>query len=78
MKNFAILPIIAAAIMLTGSVASVEAAVVCKTVGVPKGCVAARPVAARPVVVAPVAAAPVVVAPVVAPRRAVRRAVIVR
>ena len=69
---------IAVATLTAASLAAMpaKAVVVCKTVGVPKGCVAA---AAAPVVVAPAAPAAVVVAPVVRPVvRPVRRAVIVR
>jgi hypothetical protein len=44
------------------------AAVVCKTVGVPKGCVATAPVAAAAVVAEPVAAGGVVVRPTVVGR----------
>jgi len=57
--------------ILSAGTGSADAAVYCKTVGVPRGCIArpAAPVVRRavvaPVVVAPVVVAPVVVAPVV-------------
>ena len=62
----ALLAALALSTLGLGTIAPVpaKAAVYCKTVGVPKGCVV-RPttVVVAPVVVAPVAVAPVVVAP---------------
>ena len=53
-----------ALLLLSAGIGSANAAVYCKTVGVPQGCVVRPAVpAVRAVVVAPVAVAPVVVAP---------------
>lgn len=65
---------LSALLILSAGTGSASAAVYCKTVGVPRGCIvrpAARAVVVAPaVVVTPVVVAPVVVAPVVvAPRR---------
>ena len=56
------IPAVLAVMALSATAFSAHAIVYCKSVGVPKGCVA-RPVPVAPVVRAPVVAAPVVAAP---------------